>query len=217
MLEIGTQVRFRHRLVRSAVYRSAGRARARGGVAAAAAFLQRAVALTREPTRRSERALAAAQANLQADAFDAALELLATAEAVGSGPLDELRRAQVDLLRGQIAFASSAGSEAPALLLKAARQLELLDVALARHTYLVAWAAVLFAGEFARAGDLHEVSRAARSARPPARTPRPSDLLLDSFAVLVTEGRAAAAPMLPQVAHVFAEEEIAWEEGLRWA
>ena len=81
-------------------------------MAAAAAFLQRAVALTREPARRAERALAAGQANLQAGAFDAALELLAMAEVGGSGPLDELRHAQVDLLRGQIAFATSAGSEA---------------------------------------------------------------------------------------------------------
>jgi DNA-binding CsgD family transcriptional regulator len=264
LLEIGTQVRFRHPLVRSAVYRSAalqerravhlalaevtdreldpdrrawhlaaaapgpdeevaaelersaGRAQARGGVAAAAAFLQRAAALTREPARRADRALAAGKANLQVGAFDAALELLVTAEVGGSGPLDELRRAQVDLLRGQIAFASSAGSEAPALLLKAAQQLEPLDVALARHTYLDAWSAALFAGEFARAGDLYEVSRAARSARPPTHAPRPSDLLLDAFAVLVTEGRAAAAPLLRRVAHVFAEEEIAFEEGLRW-
>ncbi len=196
--------------------RSAGRAQARGGMAAAAAFLARAVELTGEPARRSDRALTAAQANLQAGAFDAALELLATAEVGGPGPLDGLRRAQVDLLRGQIAFASSAGSEAPALLLKAARQLEPLDAALARHTYLDAWSAALLAGEFARAGDLHEVSRAARSAPPPTGAPRPSDLLLDGLAVLVTEGRAAAAPMLRRAARIFAEEEIPVGEGLRW-
>jgi AAA ATPase domain len=147
--------------------RSAGRAQARGGMAAAAAFLARAVELTGEPARRSDRALAAAQANLQAGAFDAALELLATAEVGGSGPLDGLRRAQVDLLRGQIAFASSAGSEAPALLLKAARQLEPLDAALARHTYLDAWSAALIAGEFARAGDPAR-SVTGRQVRPPA-------------------------------------------------
>ena len=261
LLEIGTQVRFRHPLVRSAVYRSAalperraahlalaevtdreldpdrrawhlaaaapgpdgevaselersaGRAQARGGVAAAAAFLQRAVALTREPARRAERALAAAQANLQAGAFDAALELVATAEA---GPLDDLKRAQIGLLRGQVAFASSAGSEAPALLLKAARQLEPLDVALARQTYLDAWVAALFAGEFAQVGNLHEVSRAARSAPPPTGPPRPSDLLLEGLAVLVTDGRAAAASMLRRATRIFAEDEIAMEEGLRW-
>jgi tetratricopeptide (TPR) repeat protein len=108
------------------------------------------------------------------------------------------------------------GSEAPALLLKAARQIEPLDGALARQTYLDAWTAAFFAGEFAQAGNLHEVSRAARSAPPPPDPPAPGDLLLDAFAVLVTDGRAAAAPMLRRVARVFAEEEIAVEEGLRW-
>jgi DNA-binding CsgD family transcriptional regulator/tetratricopeptide (TPR) repeat protein len=261
LLEIGARVRFRHPLVRSAVYssaslpqrrvahqalaevtdpgrdpdrrawhlaaaapgpdegvaaeleRSAGRAQARGGVAAAAAFLRRAVELTAEPARRSARALAAAQASLLAGALDAAADLLAMAAA---GPLDELRQARVSLLRGQLAFASSMGGDAPALLVKAAQQLEPLDAALARQTYLDAWAAALFAGQFAGAGSLHEVSRAARSAPPPPGAPRLSDLLLDGLAVLVTEGRARAAPMLRQAARVFAEDEITVEEGLRY-
>ena len=113
--------------------RSAGRAQARGGLAAAAAFLERAAVLTADPARRAERTLAAAQASLQAGAFDKALELLVMAEA---GPLDELQSARVDLLRGQIAFASGLGSDAPPLLLKAARRLEPLDLDLARETYL---------------------------------------------------------------------------------
>ena len=104
--------------------RSAGRAQARGGLAAAAAFLERAVLLTIDPARRAERTLAAAQANLQAGAFGPALKLLATAEA---GPLDELQSARVDLLRGEIVFASGLGSDAPPLLLKAAKRLEPLD------------------------------------------------------------------------------------------
>ena len=111
--------------------RSAGRAQARGGLAAAAAFLERAVLLTADPARRVERTLAAAQAQLQAGAFGPALELVADAEA---GPLDELQQARAALLRGQIAFASGGGSDAPALLVKAARQLEPLDAALARQT-----------------------------------------------------------------------------------
>ena len=261
LVEIGTRVRFRHPLVRSAVYRSAalpdrraahlalaevtdrdldpdrrawhlaaaaagpdeqvaaelersaGRAQARGGLAAAAAFLQRAVALTAEPGPRAGRALAAAHASLQAGAFDAALELVATAEA---GPLDDLQHAQVSLLRGQVAFAAGAVGEAPALLLQAARQLEPLDGALARQTYLDAWTAAAFAGRFAQDGNLHEVSRAARSAPPPPDPPAPGDLLLDGLAVLGTDGRAAAAPMLRRVARIFAEDEIATEEGLRW-
>ena len=261
LLEAGARVRFRHPLVRSAVYaaasleerraahralaevtdrgrdpdrrawhlaaaapgpdeqvaaeleRSAGRAQARGGVAAAAAFLQRAAELTGEPARRSGRALTAAQASLQAGAFDAAAGLLDIAAA---GPLDELQQARAGLLRGQLAFAASTGSDAPALLMKAARQLEPLDADLARETYLTAWMAALFAGRLASAGDLLEVARAARSAPPPTGAPRPPDLLLDGLAVLVTEGRAAAAPLLRRAARVFAEGEITVEEGLRY-
>jgi DNA-binding CsgD family transcriptional regulator len=194
--------------------RSAGRARARGGMAAAAAFLRRAAEFTSQPALRAERALAAAQASLQAGALDAAAELLATAAA---GPLDELRQARAALLRGQIAFASGGGSDAPALLVKAAKQLEPLDAALARQTYLDAWLAAAMAGQFAGAGDLHEVSRAARSAPPPADAPSPSDLLLDSLAVLVTEGRDQAAPLLRRAARVFAGEQITLAERLRSA
>ena len=118
--------------------RSAGRAQARGGLAAAAAFLERSVALTADPARHAERILAAAQPSMQAGAFGKALDLLATAEA---GPLDEFQRARVDLLRGQVAFASGLGGDAPPLLLKAARRLEPFDLELARETYLTAWGA----------------------------------------------------------------------------
>src|SRR5216683_434701 len=116
--------------------RSAGRAQARGGLAAAAAFLERSVLLTADPARHAERALAAAQASLQAGAFGKAQDLLATAEA---GPLDELQRARIDLLRGQIAFAAGPGSDAPLLLLKAARRLEPLNLDLARKACVEAW------------------------------------------------------------------------------
>jgi DNA-binding CsgD family transcriptional regulator/tetratricopeptide (TPR) repeat protein len=193
--------------------RSAARARSRGGVAAAAAFLERAVTLSPEPGRRAERALAAAQAYLQAGEYEAALRQLASAE---PALLDEMGRAHVELMRGQIEFASSAGSEAPGLLLEAAKRIEPLDIALARETYLDAWVAAFFAGGLARVGTLHEISRAARSAPQPASAPRPADLLLDALSVLVTEGRAAAAPLLRQVVPVLTEGEIAMSEGLRW-
>jgi DNA-binding CsgD family transcriptional regulator len=189
---------------------SAGRAQARGGLAAAAAFLERSVLLTADPARHAERALAAAQASLQAGAFGKARDLLATAEA---GPLDELQSARVDLLRGQIAFASGPGADAPALLLKAAKRLEPLNLHLARQTYLNAWVAAPLAGSLAGAGDLLEVSRAVR-ALPPARSPRPADLLLDGLALLVTDGPAAAAPVLRQAVTTFASGDISREEGL---
>jgi DNA-binding CsgD family transcriptional regulator len=262
LLEIGARVRFRHPLVRSAVYSSASpaerrsvhqalaeatdrlrdpdrrawhlaaaaapwpneqvardledsadRARSRGGIAAAAAFLHRAVELTPDPARKSERSLGAAQANLQAGAFDEASKLLTVATA---GPLDEMQQGRVDLLRGQIAFASNAGSEAPSLLAKAARRLEGPDAALARATYLDAFLAAVFAGELAAVGNVREVARAARTAPPPQGEPRPPDLLLNALAILVTEGRFEAAPLLRQAAALFAQGEITLEEGVRW-
>jgi DNA-binding CsgD family transcriptional regulator len=193
--------------------RSAGRAQARGGLAAAAAFLERTVLLTADPARRAGRTLAAAQAQLQAGAFGKALELLAMAEA---GPLDELQGARADWLRGQIAFASGLGSDAPPLLLKAARRLEPLDLDLARETYLDAWQAAYIAGHLAIGGDLMEVSRAARALPSPDRPPRAADLLLDGFSLLVTDGPAAAASVLRRAMRAFAEPDTPVAERLRW-
>jgi DNA-binding CsgD family transcriptional regulator len=192
--------------------RSAGRAQARGGLAAAAAFLERAMALTPDPVRRAGRALAAAQTNLQAGAFGKARDLLATAEA---GPLDEYQSAQVDLLRGQITFASGPGNDAPRLLLKAAKRLEPLNLDLARQAYVDAWQAAFLAGHLAGADDLLEVSRAARALPPPAHPARLVDLALDGFALLVTDGPAAAAPVLRQATNAFASPDIPAEEILR--
>jgi DNA-binding CsgD family transcriptional regulator len=199
--------------VASELERSAGRAQARGGLAAAAAFLQRSVALTEDPERRTDRALAAALVSLHAGAFDAALQLVAAAEA---GSVDELRAARAELLRGQIAFASSVGGDAPQLLLRAAKRLEPLDVELARETYLDAWGAALFAGRLATNGALLEVSKAARSAPTGRQPPRPSDVLLDGLATLITEGRTAAVPILRRAASAFASEEVSAEENFRW-
>jgi DNA-binding CsgD family transcriptional regulator len=193
--------------------RSAGRAQARGGLAAAAAFLERSVALTVDPASRTERTLAAAQANLQAGAFDAALGLLAAAEA---GSLDEFASARVDLLRAHVAFASGLGNNAPPLLLKAARQLEPFSRELARDTYLYAWGAAIFAGSLAGAGDLLEISRAARALPPPAGPAGPADLLLDGLALLITDGRPVAAPTLRRAISIFASADISVTEVLRW-
>ncbi len=166
--------------VASELERSAGRAQARGGLAAAAAFLERATALTPEPSRRAGRALAAAQVKHQAGAFDAALRLVAIAE---SGPLNELQRAQVELLRGQIAFALSPGSDASPLLLKATKSFEPLDQRLARETYLEALTAVFFPGLSASDDSVLETARAARAAPPSSQPSRASDLLLDGLAL----------------------------------
>jgi DNA-binding CsgD family transcriptional regulator len=199
--------------VASELERSAGRAQARGGLAAAAAFLERSAALTVDPARRAERALAAAQATYQAGAFDATLALLGTAEA---GPPDQLRRARADLLRGQIAFSSSRGSDAPPLLLKAARQFELLDARLARETYLDALAAATFAGRLALGGGMREVAEAARMAPPPPGPARGPDLLLDGMSLVICEGYPAGASVLRRAVSAFRGTDVSREEGLRW-
>jgi DNA-binding CsgD family transcriptional regulator len=192
--------------------RSAGRAQARGGLAAAAAFLERSAALTLDPARRAERALAAAQAKYQAGEFEATLALLATAEA---GPLDELQRARADRLRGHIAFSSSRGSDAPPLLLQAARQFEPLDPRLARETYLDALAAATFAGRLALGGGMREIAEAARMPPPPGLARGP-DLLLDGLALLICEGYPAGAPVLRRAVSAFRGADISRDEGLRW-
>src|SRR4051794_20667395 len=199
--------------IAAALEQSAGRAQARGGLAAAAAFLHRSVVLSGDPKQRVRRALAAAQASLHAGIFEGGLELLALAEA--STP-DDLQQAQVEWLRGQTAFASSMGNAAPPLLLNAAQRLERLDPELARETYLDAWGAAFFAGRFASAGSLVDVSRAAKLAPRPAGPLRPSDLLLDGLAAVVTEGLAAAAPLLRRTTAIFADQASPAQENFRW-
>jgi DNA-binding CsgD family transcriptional regulator len=172
--------------------RSAGRAGARGGLPAAAAFYERATMLTIDPRRRAERALAAASANLDAGAFAAAAELLAVAE---SGPLSDVQQARTDLLHARLAFVTDRGNDAPPLLLKAARRLQPVDTPLCRATYLNAMEAAFFVGRLASGAGYLDVARAARNA-PQQHSPRPSDLVLDGFIAHFLDGYAAGLPIL---------------------
>jgi DNA-binding CsgD family transcriptional regulator len=193
--------------------RSASRAQARGGLAAAAAFLERAAVLTLDPAHRAGRALAAGQAKIQAGALDAALDLLEMAE---SGPLSDFQHARADLVRAQLAFVTSRGTEAPPLLLKAARRLELIDPGLSRATYLDALSAAIFTGRLARRGSgVLEVARAAGAAPPPPRAPRAPDLLLDGLAAHYNEGYAAGVPTLRRALAAFGVD-MSVEEELHW-
>jgi DNA-binding CsgD family transcriptional regulator len=256
LLTFGPHVRFRHPLVRSAVYRratpaerrrvhralgeaidpgadpdrrawhraqaaaepdeavaeelerSAGRARSRGGYAAAAAFLERAVDLTEDPAQRARRALAAARHRHLAGSPDAALALLTMAQAE---PLDDLQRARVDLVRGQIAFTVNRGTDAPPLLLSAARRLWTLDERLARQTYRDALNAAWYAARFAqRAGPL-EVARAV-----PEPGDHPADALLHGQALLVMDGPVVAARPLRRALEAFRATTMPAEERLPW-
>src|SRR5262249_14951560 len=164
--------------------RSAGRAQAHGGLAAAAAFLERATVLTPDPARRAGRALAAAQAKHDAGALDAALGLLVAA---GAGPPDPLRAAQAEHLRGQIAFAQQRGT---------ARPLGPLTPSWARGAHREALRAAIWAGDLARPGGVREAAEAALAAPPAADPPRAADVLLDALALRYTRGHAAAVPAL---------------------
>jgi DNA-binding CsgD family transcriptional regulator len=193
--------------------RSADRAHARGGFAAAAAFLERAAELTPDVGgHRTARVLAAAQAKLHAGEFDTALDLLAAAE---EGPLDELGWARVDRLRAQVAFASSRGNEAPPLLLAAAKRLEPLDIELARDTYLDAFSAAMFAGRLAGTADVVEVAHAVPRT-PAGGTRRKGDMLLEGLASLFTDGYSAAIPLVRRALCAFSAEDLSVSEGLRW-
>src|SRR5262252_5950324 len=241
LIELAARVRFRHPLLRAAVYRaaalpdrrevhralaeatdpdadpdrrawhralaatgpdeavarelegSAARAQGRGGVAAAAAFLQRSAELTPDPARRGARALAAARAKFAAGAPDAAYELLAVAEL---GRLDELQRAELARLRAQMVFAERRGSDAPQLLLDAAKKLRPLDCGLARETYLEALGAAISAGRLGRGLTVRQAAEAAWTAPAAPQPPRPLDLLLDGAATRLTEGYVAGVPPL---------------------
>jgi DNA-binding CsgD family transcriptional regulator len=182
---------------------SAARAQARGGVAATAAFLERATELTGDPARRGRRALAAAQAKLDAASPDSASALLATAELC---PLDEIQRARLVRLRAQIAFARRRGSDAPPLLLEAATRLEPLDGRLAREAHLDALGAAIFAGRLSRPA-IGEMAKAARAAPPGPPTPGVADLLLDGVACRYTEGFVAAVEPLRRALRAVRDDE----------
>ncbi len=170
--------------------RSAGRAQARGGLAAVAAFLERATALTPDPAHRAERLLAAAAAKRDAGDLEAALELI---EGVEAGALDELGRARVDLLRARIAVEQRRGADAGGLFLSAAGRLEQLAPELARETYLEALGGAM-ASDVEVAGGARAVAAAALAAPPGPEPPRSVDVLLDAFAIRLAEGYAAAVP-----------------------
>src|SRR5450755_3442913 len=192
--------------------RSAGRAHARGGLAAVAAFLERAAALTPEPTHRAQRLLAAAGAKRDAGDLEAALGLLVDVEA---GVLDELGRARVDLLRAQIALEQRRGGDAGRLFLSAAKRLEPREPELARETYLDALAGAM-ASDVEVVGGAPAVAKAARAAPPGTAPPRTVDVVLDAFATRLTDGYAAAAPTLARALELLLAIDVSDEGVGRW-
>jgi DNA-binding CsgD family transcriptional regulator len=250
LLTIEEFVRFRHPLVRSAVYRSAPaaqrrsvhlalaeatdaevdpdrrawhlaaaalapdeavagelercavRARGRGGVAAAAAFLQRALGLTADAWRRTDRALAAAELSFQAGSLDTTQRLLAVVE---SSPHDGFQTARAAMVRGHLALVLNYGRDAPLLLLKAARQLEPFDLELAREAYLTAYGSAMSAAHLGQAGVFLDICKAIERLPPPQDGPDGRSLLLEGLARVHTDGRAVAIPILRRAVSALAQ------------
>jgi DNA-binding CsgD family transcriptional regulator len=192
--------------------RSAGRAQARGGLAAVAAFLERAAALTPDSSDRAQRMLAAACAKRDAGDLEAALGLVADLEA---GALDELGHARADLLRAQIAMEQARAGDAGRLFLSAATRLEPLDPELARETYLEALGGAM-ANDVDVVGGSRAVAAAARAAPPGMGPPRTADVLLDAFAIRLTDGYAAAAPTLARALDLLLATDVPDAEIGRW-
>ena len=192
--------------------RSAGRAQARGGLAAVAAFLERAAIATPEPRLRVRRLLSAARAKSDVGALDAALTLLAAVEA---GPLERAQAAEVEHLRGQFALVQRRGNAAR-LLVNAARRFEPFNAELARETHLEALGAAMWIGDFGGPGGMKEAAEAARAAPAAPEPPRAVDVLLDALAIRLTQGYAAAAPTLARAQELLLALDLA-DDGIgRW-
>jgi DNA-binding CsgD family transcriptional regulator len=258
LVELGSQVVFRHPLLRSAIYRaasheerqvahaalaaatdgetdpdrrawhrahaiawpdeevaleleeSATRARARGGLPAAAAFLERSAALTPDPARQAHRALEAAGIKHLSGASQEALKLLARAD---GGALDPLDRARLKLLQGEIVDRKRAPDALP-LFLDAAKQLETLDVSLSRDAYLAALRAATVAGRLGP--GMTGVARAALDAPHEPNGPRAVDRLVDGLAIRFTDGYAASVPVLKRAFSALQEEGDREDVSVRW-
>src|SRR5262249_28511476 len=195
--------------VASELERSASRAQARGGMAAAGALLERAVALTPAPARRTTRALAAAGAHLEAGAAKSFHAMLAMAEA---GPIDERARAQADVLRAYFEVVWGDTRLAPNLQLSAATRLHAIDARAARLTYHHALGTAAAALHLPRGTPLPDVARAIGAAPQPAEPRRPFDLVLDGLAMFTTDGPAAAAPVLRRALDTYRDEQPTLEE-----
>ncbi|MFC8796482.1 ATP-binding protein [Promicromonospora sp. NPDC057138] len=190
--------------VASGLEQAAARARARGGVAGSAAFLARAAQLTPDPAVRGARSVAAARAKSQAGAYAEALELLDGAQLT---PLGERDRAQADLVRGQVLFASRSASAGLPLLLSSAHRLETLDPRLATETYRDAMYAAFTAGRLPGGEGLEEVAAAVLRMASPERPSR-SDLLLEGVARVYVDGYAAGIPLLSRALVAYRTEGV---------
>ena len=193
---------------------SADRAQARGGIAAAAAFLERAAELTVDSRQRVARTLAAAEAKRQAGALEAALELAASAE---RSPLDDHQRAQVDVLRARVSFTSERGGEAPGSYsrppntsrstIRGERERRISTRSQQRS----------LPANWPSGGHARDVAKAVLAAPQPPGPPSASDLLLQGLALLVAEGPAAGTPVSRQALEAFRGDDVGTEERLRWS
>jgi DNA-binding CsgD family transcriptional regulator len=194
--------------VAAELVRSARRAQARGGLAAAAAFRARGAELTPDPALRSRRALAAAEDTFRSGAMSETLRLLDLADVT---LFDQHQRARGELVRARVVSNTTRGRGAAARLVKAAQLLEPHDGQTALATYADAVLAALTAGTHAEGiglPDLAAVLLAARPAPPLGVLAAAAADALHGFGVLVAEGYTAAAPRLREALDSFVEHAV---------
>ncbi|MEU8225250.1 AAA family ATPase [Kribbella sp. NPDC048915] len=185
--------------VADGLVRSADRARTRGGMAASAAFLERAAELTPDPEVRADRVLAAAESKLDAGAATDALRLVNTIRDLSTSR----QEAMVDHLRARAEYALRRDRSAPRRLLRAAQALEPYNPQLARDTYLLALTAATYAGRLGEPGAAKEIAAAVLAATDDDRLPSAGDLILRGQALLCGEGPAAARSTVRQAIDAF--------------
>jgi DNA-binding CsgD family transcriptional regulator len=192
--------------------RSAGRAQQRGGLAAAAAFLERSAELTPDPQRQGLRLLLAAYAQLMAGANDRAQALLEQSlPNLDDPPL----RAQAMRMQGAIRFADGRGGETPALLFNAAMALRDVDVRMAREILMEALEAAMWAGRLSSGTAPLDVAQAARTLSPPEGDETTANLLLTGYTARLTDSYAKGVDWWRRAVRAYAEES-GDQSRLRW-
>jgi hypothetical protein len=192
---------------------SARRAQARGGLAAAAVFLEWAATLTPEIGTRASRLLAAATAKRDVGDLEAALGLLSAAEPGIASLADE---AKLKRLRGQIAFDRRHLEDGVRLFAEAAKVFELFDASTARQTLGEALCLAIWSGDLHGTFGIRFAAAAVASAPAPTEPVRPVDRVIAAFASRYTDGHEISAPLFTRAVEAFLNPDAGSDQAVQW-